>query len=110
MLPPEDELPDDPADPYKAHGTILSRAELATLPKVSPLVSGVMSTPATVGLVGGYGVGKTFLALSIANAIGSPAVVMTRVEALGVTGANWKSSSPEDPASARALAIGESFR
>ncbi len=71
MLPPEDELPDDPADPYKALGTILSRAELATLPKVSPLISGVMSSPATVVLVGGYGVGKTFLALSIAAAIGT---------------------------------------
>lgn len=62
---------DAASNPYKALGVILSRAGLSTLPKVEPLIHGLMSTPATVVLVGGYAVGKTFLALSIANAIGT---------------------------------------
>jgi len=60
---------EEPENPYRALGTILKRSELAKLPKVEPLIEGLMSTPATVVLVGGYGVGKTFLALSIANAL-----------------------------------------
>jgi hypothetical protein len=59
---------EDEADPL---GRVLKRSELGSLPQVSPLVEGLVSTPATVVLIGEYGVGKTFLALSLANSIGT---------------------------------------
>jgi AAA domain len=42
-------------------GTPLARSELASLPKVETLIPDVLSTPAAVVLVGGYGLGKTVL-------------------------------------------------
>lgn len=60
------EIPDDDYRPPIALGKVLGRSELATLPTVEPLVDGVMSRPATVVLVGGYGVGKTFLCIGLA--------------------------------------------
>lgn len=82
LYPPEDPFHDEGAvviqmpgtedptgNPGDLLGTVLTRSGLETLPPVEPLVDGLMSTPATVVLVGGYGVGKTFLALSIANAV-----------------------------------------
>ncbi|MGH3417821.1 MAG: AAA family ATPase, partial [Actinocrinis sp.] len=50
-------------------GQILKRSELATLPAVTPLVEGVMSYPASVLMVGATGVGKTFVALSLACSV-----------------------------------------
>jgi hypothetical protein len=38
---------------------------------VEQLVDGFLSTPATVVLVGGYGVGKTFLAIGLGNSVGT---------------------------------------
>ena len=52
-------------------GTILRRSELGSLTTVEPLIDGIISTPAVAVLVGGYGVGKTFLALSMAFSIGT---------------------------------------
>lgn len=55
-------------------GTAYSRSELRELPKVDTIVAGVMSTPAAVILVGGYGLGKTVLAhaLGCSVATGTP--------------------------------------
>jgi AAA domain len=53
-----------------ALGKVLKRSELSSLPKVNALVTDLLSTPATVVLVGGYGIGKTFLAVSLANSVG----------------------------------------
>jgi hypothetical protein len=52
-------------------GKVLTRSELSALPKVEHLVDGFISTPATVVLVGGYGVGKTFLAIGLGNSTGT---------------------------------------
>jgi hypothetical protein len=52
-------------------GTVLKRSELDSLPKVEQLVDGLVSKPASVVLVGGYGVGKTFLAMSLGNSVGT---------------------------------------
>lgn len=50
-------------------GVVLKRSELASLPRVRPLIDGVVSTPASVLLVGGYGLGKTFVALSFGASV-----------------------------------------
>jgi DNA replication protein DnaC len=52
-------------------GKVLKRSELSALPKVEQLVDGFLSTPATVVLVGGYGVGKTFVAIALSNSTGT---------------------------------------
>jgi hypothetical protein len=52
--PPAEEVPN-------RLGTSLSRSQLASLPKVETLIPDVLSTPAAVVLVGGYGLGKTVL-------------------------------------------------
>jgi AAA domain-containing protein len=66
--PPPGEGPDSQAAPGRL-GMVLTRSELASLPGVQPLIDGVVSTPAAVLLVGGYGLGKTFLALSFAASV-----------------------------------------
>lgn len=70
-IPPD---PDD--DPYAGTrlGTPYTRSQLATLPKIGRLVDGVVSTPATVVLVGSYGLGKSVLAhaLGCSVATGRP--------------------------------------
>lgn len=55
-------------------GTPLARSALGGLPKASPLVEGVLSTPAAAVLVGGYGLGKSVLVhgLACAVALGVP--------------------------------------
>lgn len=70
---PRDQFDDDSHEqaPTAPLGRVLKRSELSKLPRVSPLVEGVVSSPATVVLIGEYGVGKTFLALSLANSIGT---------------------------------------
>lgn len=67
MPDPPEEVDGSPA----ILGQVLKRSELDSLPKVESLVDGLISKPATVVLVGGYGVGKTFLALSLAHSIGT---------------------------------------
>ncbi|MEO3853716.1 AAA family ATPase [Acrocarpospora sp. B8E8] len=56
-------------------GTVLSRSQLATLPKVQPLVAGVVSWPAAIVLIGAYALGKSVLAHALACCI--------------ATGTNW---------------------
>jgi AAA domain len=75
--PPEDDPYDDGADPgrvtdleerrqtHNPLGKVLKRSELSSLPDVQSLVDGVISRPAAVVLVGAYGVGKTFLVISL---------------------------------------------
>jgi hypothetical protein len=55
-------------------GTPLARSALSGLPRASPLIEGVLSTPAAAVLVGGYGVGKSVLVhgLACAVALGVP--------------------------------------
>jgi KaiC/GvpD/RAD55 family RecA-like ATPase len=50
-------------------GKILPRSGLATLPTVTPLIEGVMSSPASVLVVGATGVGKSFVTLSFAGSV-----------------------------------------
>lgn len=50
-------------------GKILPRSGLTTLPTVTPLIDGVMSSPASVLVVGATGVGKSFLTLSFACSV-----------------------------------------
>lgn len=57
------------ADPSGLLGLPLWRSELSGLPKSSPLVEGVLSTPAAVVVVGGYSVGKSVLVHGIAAAV-----------------------------------------
>jgi hypothetical protein len=52
-------------------GTIYKRSELGSLPKVEPLINGVLSTPCSVVLVGPTTVGKTFVGLSMACSVGT---------------------------------------
>ncbi|RZU12455.1 AAA domain-containing protein [Kribbella rubisoli] len=61
-----------------ALGTVLRRSELAKLPKIEPLIEGVLSTPAAVVLVGSWGVGKTFLALAFALSVATGNVWLGR--------------------------------
>ena len=49
--------------------TLLRRSKLRDLPPVAPLIDGVMSLRSSVVLVGGTGLGKTFLALSWACSV-----------------------------------------
>lgn len=66
----EEPSPDGDAGPGTSLlGTVLARSELATLSTVAPLIEGVMSYPAAVVMVGGYGIGKTFVALSFACSV-----------------------------------------
>ena len=63
--------PGQEGQPHNPLGQVLKRSELSTLPKVEHLVHRFISTPATAVLVGGYGVGKTFLAIGLGNSVGS---------------------------------------
>lgn len=72
-----DELPPDQDDEHEqseqratSHlGKILTRSGLAGLPKVTSLIEGVMSSPASVLVVGATGVGKSFVTLSFACSV-----------------------------------------
>lgn len=72
------ERPESPAEGTEAlrapWGVRTPRSALAGLPKASPLVEGVLSTPAAVVLVGGYSLGKSVLVhgLACAVALGVP--------------------------------------
>ena len=59
----------DPDGPSIAGGRMLGRSQLADLPPVRPLVADVLSRPSAAVLVGGYGTGKTFLALGLAACV-----------------------------------------
>lgn len=61
--------PEPPELPTSHLGKVLARSELAALPAVATLVDGVMSSPATVLMVGATGVGKSFTALALACCI-----------------------------------------
>lgn len=50
-------------------GTILTRSQLASVPPIRPMIAGVLSRPSAAVLVGSYGIGKTFLSLSMAASI-----------------------------------------
>jgi AAA domain len=56
-------------DETRILGRILKRSELSSLPKVEHLVDRVIYRPAAVVLVGSYGVGKTFLCVSLGCAV-----------------------------------------
>lgn len=62
----EQEQAEGSAPPPDLLGTVLRRSDLAKLPAVSPLVKGLLDYPAAAVLVGGYGIGKTFLVVSLA--------------------------------------------
>src|SRR5215213_9791942 len=47
-------------------GQVLRRSELTSLPPLTPLITGLLDYPAAAVLVGSYGIGKTFLVLSLA--------------------------------------------
>jgi hypothetical protein len=62
----EEEVPSPPGEETAGEGlsrlgTPLARSQLAALPRVETLIPDVLSTPAAVVLVGGYGLGKTVL-------------------------------------------------
>ena len=69
---PTDELDESPP-PFR-QGTVLTRSQLSTLPRVRSLVDGLISYPAAVVLVGAYGLGKTALVdgLACCVATGTP--------------------------------------
>lgn len=71
--PPPGLDPDPDTTPARL-GTIYARSELTALPTVHSLVAGILSQPAAVVLVGGYGLGKTILvhALGCCVATGTP--------------------------------------
>jgi hypothetical protein len=50
-------------------GAVYTRSQLETLPAVHAMIAGIMSQPAAVVLVGGYGLGKTVLVHSWACAV-----------------------------------------
>lgn len=54
---------------HGALGSILSRSDLTNLPKVQPLIEGLISQPAAVVVIGAYGLGKTVLAHSVAGCV-----------------------------------------
>jgi hypothetical protein len=62
---------DDCDQPTDFARTLLRRSELKTLPKVEPLIDGVMSLRASVVLFGPTGAGKTLVGLSQACCIGT---------------------------------------
>lgn len=47
-------------------GRVLRRSELGNLPPLRPLIKGLLDYPSAAVLVGSYGIGKTFLGLSLA--------------------------------------------
>jgi hypothetical protein len=47
-------------------GRVLRRSELGDLPPLKPLIKGLLDYPSAAILVGSYGIGKTFLGLSLA--------------------------------------------
>jgi len=47
-------------------GHLMRRSDLGKLPPLTPLVKGLLDYPTTAVLVGSYGIGKTFLVLSLA--------------------------------------------
>lgn len=62
--------PDDDDQPGTSRlGKVLKRSELDSLPAVEALIKGVVSYPASVLMVGPTGVGKTFVALSLACSV-----------------------------------------
>jgi hypothetical protein len=71
--PPRNDIPPLETE-FNRLGTPLTRSQLGTLPKIEPLVQGVISTPSTAVLVGGYGLGKSVLAhaLGCCIATGKP--------------------------------------
>lgn len=70
LVDAEGEPDDGPADaPPFRQGQLLKRSQLGDLPRVQPLVDGVLSYPAAVVLVGGYSAGKTTLALGLAACV-----------------------------------------
>jgi hypothetical protein len=65
--------PDPLEEPPFRQGQLLKRSQLAGLPRVQPLVEGVLSYPAAVVLVGGYASGKTTLAHGLAGCVATGA-------------------------------------
>jgi hypothetical protein len=58
-------------EPPEQHGQILTRSQLRNLPKPEPLIDGLLPRRGVTLMVGGWGIGKTLLALSMACAVGT---------------------------------------
>ena len=72
--PPRDDDPWDKPSPQRAgspfrRGTVYTRSQLADLPRIESMVDDLMSSPATVVVVGAYGLGKSVLTLGIAASV-----------------------------------------
>jgi len=87
------ELPDDAAEQPDRSAfaqTIMRRSHLGNLPKVEPLIEGVLSLRSTIILLGPSGAGKTFVSLAWACAVGTGTAwlghAVTRAGALYVVG------------------------
>jgi hypothetical protein len=70
--PPRDDeegTPSGQSEPAFSRGTILTRSQLADLPRIQPMVDGVLSYPAAAVVVGAYGLGKSVLVLGLAASV-----------------------------------------
>lgn len=64
------ETPEAPEE-YPRLGEVLSVSDLGTLPPIRNLVDGWLSAPSAAVLVGGYGLGKTAITVSLACSVAS---------------------------------------
>lgn len=71
------EAPETP-DEYPRLGTVLSVSELGDLPPIRNLIDGWLSAPSAAVLVGGYGLGKTAVTVSMACSVASGTTFLGR--------------------------------